>query len=325
MDSTPSYSALYESIKNHLNRYSSALAKRVLLIVWPGLLYITVYSFLNEFEISEESFLFRIMLYIGIFFLPFALVYIFALTHLFSFEKVLWIDSYHDKARLGLKGSFRVAKKLFWASFVFRLYLFFRYYFFPLAAFLFLAIVAIIIPGENENYRYNPFLWIAGAIFLGPIILYIYFYYLKIKLRYVWFLYLDLYGNQGFFYRNIFSEMRLLNAVGKSEIFQKSLVVSLGADVVQSVVGFSLGAMFHGMMGGSGRAGRVIAGTVSAYANEVTAQASSLAKLAANYILYLYSREQLYGESSIRNEKVYCLRNSNRDSQVDTSGFIPHS
>lgn len=303
--SRPNYHDLYENIKKHLSRRSGMLAGRVLLITWPGLIYIALISILSHFDVPEKFA--AGMLVAMIIFAPFAFLYIFVLTHIFSIEKVIWIDSYHDGVEVGPKKSMLIAKRLFWPTFLFRLFIFVRYYVPLFGIYVFLVIYSLYLPYNYDNLQYNPFYWVIGAIGVGPLLLYLYYYYLKVKLRYIWFIFLDLYGSPEFSYKNIFQEMKRLNDIGKADAFKKSLVVNLGADVAQNILQFSLGTILQGTVGSMGKSGRVVADVATAYSNELAAQASSLARQAANYVLYLYSRQQLYGEASVRNKHLYVL------------------
>ena len=104
----------------------------------------------------------------------------------------------------------------------------------------------------------------------------------------------------------VFDEMAKLNSINRSDAFRKSLAVAFGSGVLQDAAQLATGSVFS-QIGRLGKGAKVAGDVASAYSSELIGQTASLVKLAANYVLYQYSREQLYGKSQAVNEHLYAL------------------
>jgi hypothetical protein len=300
----PGYRELFKEIKNQLSERSGITLKRSLLIGWPALIIVGIISYINVYgkKIDYSSFILIFTVFV-----PLALIYTVLLNNIFATEKLIWINSSHFNKNISNDDSWKIARKLFWPSLMMRLQLFFRYYFLPLFIYLFLCFLLFYKAG-NEILGGMSFLYFFGFfLIIGPVILWFYFTYINIKLRYIWFIFIDNYGKEPFFYHDLFKEMYELNEINKAEAFRKSLAVDIGADFLQNLIGMSYGLSLKAALGQFGKRGQVFGDVASAYSSDVVAQKASLSKLAANYVLYCYSKEQLYKKPLVENEKIYSI------------------
>jgi len=283
----PTYKDLFQNINSQLSQRAGLLAKRVLLVGWPALIFIVLDSIFKFNNQTSFSILFFILIYAVI------------LGHIFSTEKIIWIDSYFDGKNLQPKESFLIAKKLFWPTTSLRFLLFFRYFLFPFILYVSLWPIFLL----NQDITFCGMMVYFWPL-LGLGILALYWLYIDIKLRYIWFIFLDNYGKSDFSYKNLFKQMNELNQVNKLDSFKKSLAVNLGADFVENLIQFPLfkriSSIFRKSEGGTNN-------VVSTYSSGFIGEMSRLAKIVANYVLYRYSREQLYKEPQIINENIYSL------------------
>ena len=298
----PSYSDLFHQIKKQIGERKNLLMRRVFFVAWPVFLYIFVFSVIKNFGISGDiaDTIYTVMLVL----LPFALIYFFVMTHIFSTEKVIWVDACGDGRQLEAAESLRIARKLFWVTLRLKIRLFFQYYFPPLAMYLFLFIMTIYLIAQKV-YLVN--VWVGAFVFIvgGPVLIWLYYLYIEVKLRYVWFVFLDRYS-EGMHLGEVFDEMAKLNSINRSDAFRKSLAVAFGSGVLQDAAQLATGSVFS-QIGRLGKGAKVAGDVASAYSSELIGQTASLVKLAANYVLYQYSREQLYGKSQAVNEHLYAL------------------
>ena len=101
--------------------------------------------------------------------------------------------------------------------------------------------------------------------------------------------------------------LKELNEINKTESFKKSLFISLGADLAQNATQLIAGFTFRNSFSLLGKNGKVIGDVAGAYTNNLTNEMSDLAKKATNYVLYRFSREQLYKKAQLVNENIYSL------------------
>jgi hypothetical protein len=311
----PSYRELFKQIKNQLYERGGMTAKRSLLIGWPALIIVGIFSFIKNYD-KNTDYVFYVMPLI-----PLALIYMTAMMNIFSTERLIWIDSYKNKKEQDEKDSFKIAKKLFWPSFFMRLQLFFRYYFLPLFLYFFICYLLFKFSLSGQLGEMGFLYFLGFFIVAGPIILWFYFKFINIKLRYIWFIFLDNYGKNKS-YHDLFKEMHELNEINKSEAFRKSLAVDIGADFLQNLTSAAAGFSLKKIFGSFGKGGKVFGDITSAYASDVAAQMANLSKLAANYVLYCYSVEQAYKVSQTSNENIYSLlETSNQNVSKNSHGL----
>ena len=54
----PSYKEIIKEVKNHLNERKGLLLKRTLLVAWPGLVLVVIYSLFGSVESLQETFVY---------------------------------------------------------------------------------------------------------------------------------------------------------------------------------------------------------------------------------------------------------------------------
>jgi len=309
---TTDYQYILFIIKDQIPKRSKLIAKRTAIITWPALIYIGIFSFLQG--LNEATL--RLLMIAT----PFILVYVLLFSHLFSIEQTIWIDSYFDGKDLEPSISLKIARKLFWKTLSIRMVLFIRYYLLPttllilaLAYFCYLVFqpnsLAVIIPDVLKARSENPNLAILLIYFTVIAILsWVYIYYISIKLRYVWFIVLDNYGNPYFSTHELLTTMRQLNNISKSDSFKKSLLIHIGADTVKAVADNVIWAGLSAI-NKMGKSGKIFSGVSGGYATEVTNQISSYSKKIGDYILYRSAHLVMTGSTQQVNEHVYRLQN----------------
>jgi hypothetical protein len=159
----------------------------------------------------------------------------------------------------------------------------------------------------SSDDRILVILFSMAGFLLSLIALAVYSYYIKIKLRYTWFLFMDMYGT-AYSYDALVAEMNKLNDISKSDTFKKSLVANLGTDSVKVLTQSAVSMISRGMSYFGGEAGRVLGAITQIYAQEATRQITDLANIAAQYILYRFARKELRGEEQAVNETLYQLK-----------------
>lgn len=311
----PTYSEMLKEMGTQLNARKSLLLKRVLFIIWPGLLFL-VFMFIGN-KIDEGTQVGNFVESIGktgIFvasavYLLFAIIYMWIAGFLFEIEKQIWIDSHFDRKDLAPKESWNVAKKLFWPAFRLRLRIFWKYYLLPALIFV-LILVGFGFWANNSaiSATYQSNTWILAAILFLVFLIaaIVYSYYIKVKIRYSWFVLIDMYKGEPFDTRVVLSQMNALNAASKSASFKKALVTEIGTDSAQVIANLAVSTIGFGISQVPG-VGQLLGGLTRAYGQELTKQAASLGKISAMYLLYRYARKELFGSEQVNNEYVYGL------------------
>jgi hypothetical protein len=307
----PSYTQMLEEVGKQLKERKSALFKRTLLITWPFILLVVIgYLFDNFYDINSLNSIQQYwVLGGGIFLVACSVIYSLIVGFIFEIEKQIWIDSYFDQKNLALSQSWSIAKKLFVPALKFRLYIIWKFYIVPIfSSLVLLALLIYAATIVSRDAQTDSYLFAGSmiAILLFLVGIFIYGYYIKIKLRYTWFLFLDTYGNN-YPYQNLFDEMERLNAVSKSESFKKSLIANLGADSVKAITQIAIGTITKGMSQFGGKAGEAFGAVVNVYGQEIARQATNLGNIAAQYILYRFARKELHGQEQSVNDKIYTL------------------
>ncbi len=308
----PTYKDMLHEIGKQLNMRKSLLLKRVLFIVWPGLLLLIAMYIGNK--LNDQGLLFqyasKTTLFIaGGIYVVFAVAYMLIAGFMFEIEKQIWIDSHFDKKDLEPRHSWAIAKKLFWPAFRLRLRIAWMYYLLPT-----LVCVAVLVGfgfwATNANvtatYASNIGIMIAILFLVFLVFAIIWSYYVKVKIRYAWFVFLDIYKGEPFDTRVVLSQMNALNTASKSASFKKALVAEIGTDSANVIANLAVGAIGFGVSRIPG-VGELLGGLTRAYGQELTRQATSLGKISAMYLLYRYARKELFGSEQVSNEYVYQL------------------
>jgi hypothetical protein len=305
-----SYKEMLTAMGERLNERKPLLLKRVLLMQWPFLLLIPFIYIFQEREYYKTLSTENAFLYGGIFvgYLLLAAIYSVIVSFTFEIEKQIWIDSYFDNRDLDQSQSWRIARALFWPAFVFRLKISLRYYFLPIGTAL-IAIAALCYGTftMTNDVTVQSNLTIAVSItglvvFIG---LALYGYYIKTKLRYTWFIFLDRFGNNQT-HAALIEEMKKLNAISASDTFKKSLMASLGTDTVKGLVSMTVSG-FAGALSSSGEIGKALGGAIQIYGQEANRQMTDFANQAAQYVLYRFARKEAHGTEQEVNEALYRL------------------
>lgn len=294
----PNYREILQEIGRQLKNRKKVLIKRILTILWPIFVIIFLLYFMKDLArlFGGANFF-----YIFILWLVFSVIYIVIIRIIFHTEKIIWVNSYFDGKNIESRTSWHIAKKLFWPSAWLWIQLFIRFLLLPL-------LIIFILYSLEENILSLISKNLAGIIyFTGSLIILVYvYYYVRIKLRYIWFLFIDLYGADGFSYKRLFQEMKKLNAVNKQESFKKTLVVYFGSDLFNVIVR-SISRNIGEGLGVFGGGGKLVGGLVEVVGKETSRQVTSLARITSNCILYRFARDYLYNEPQKINEYIYSL------------------
>ncbi|MFA6295230.1 MAG: hypothetical protein WC666_02275 [Candidatus Paceibacterota bacterium] len=303
----PTYRQLLEEMGKQLNKRKFLLARRIFLVVWPYLLLIVSGYILNSFYdmegfIREHLISFFVCLVV---YLLLAVIYTIIVRFVLTIEKQIWVDSYFDNKNLEPKDSWRIARKLFWPGLVFRLNIFWRYYFLPIALTA-LALIGSIYLLSQFAYEYQSLLYILISIPLLFVIgLCVYAYYLKIKLRYTWFIFLDSFGS-AYTFESMMIDLDKLNDVSKTDTFKKSLVANLGTDTLKGISQITIQGISQGISS-LGGVGQLFGSMLRVYGEEAARQVADLGNISAQYILYRFARKALHGEEQSINEAIYTM------------------
>ena len=145
-----------------------------------------------------------------------------------------------------------------------------------------------------------------ASLFVVPIGVFVYQYWVRVKLRYAWFIFLDHYG-QDYSFKLLQDEVKKLNNISKSDAFLKSLVLNIGADSAAAVSNLAVQGITAGF-GMLGNTGKLVGQVTRIYGEELTRQVTDLGNIAGQYILYRFARKQLYGDEQKINEVIYSLK-----------------
>jgi hypothetical protein len=310
---TPTYKEIIKEIGTQIGARKKLLILRTLMIMWPVLLAIIVgyvstniygQDYIEQLVFSIPN-IFYIMAYIII-----AIVYMSIIGFVFEIEKRIWIDSFFDKREISGKASWGLAKKLLWPAIVFRFNLFLKYYLLPMMV-IFLIIISPISVYKNINqyadYVYAYIILVAGSI----IAMLIYNYYLRIKLRFSWFVFLDMYKGGKLDMSQIYDKMDHLNMTAKSEGFKKALILIVGVDSVKAITTQLIVVMTEGIKAlssaipGIGNTGKMLGDLTNAYTQSLIKQVTSYAEIVVIYILYRTAHKETYGQEQEVNEYMY--------------------
>jgi hypothetical protein len=304
---SPSYREILSEVGSQIKYRKDILRERVFLIIWPLLLLVILALAIassiqnkSDFPILGSVNSAIVLMYIwGII----AVILIVRAEMIFFLEKLIWADSYFDQKKLDSKSSWRIAKKIFIPAVKTYLLLFCRFYLLPLLAFLGITIFYVFFVVEYDK----NLSWYFYAIAVGIAIPFlVYAYYLRVKFRYFWFVFLDMYGSKDFGFNALYKEMTRLNEVGKSEEFKKALFIDFGTDSTKTATDILTNTFINGL-DRSGTTGRAIGGLMGMFIKELTGQTISFGNNIAIYILYRFARFQLYHRPQEVNNFIYQL------------------
>lgn len=312
------YTEIIAEISRQISSRKKIIIQRTLLVTWPFILVIisllvynqTAEIALDELIISSVS---NIIITGGIFFL--ILIYTIVMSSILKIEKVVWIDSFFDKKNLTTKESFTISRKLFWPFLKLEIFIFLRYYLLICLSIPAIIILGVYIVSHFELSENSVFLVFLIMILITIVGVFLLTYYLRIKLRYIRFIFLDNYKGTSMEISNVVEINKNLNQIFKNESFKKALFSQLGVDSIQAVTNLitdsfsSLLASGGSKLGGfGGESVKAVADITSLFAKEYTRQIADLARVVSMYVLYREALKQLTGKEQVENEYIYSLK-----------------
>lgn len=312
---TPTYKEIITQIGAQIKARKKLLLLRTLSIMWPVLLaiaagYIATNIYGEEY-LKQIIFSFpNILYFFG--YVILSAIYMSIIGFIFEIEKRIWIDSFFDKREMLPEASWSLAKKLLWPAVVFRFNIFFKYYFAPIMIFVAILASPLLVYKNIIDYMVPNIIYTyLGVLLVSLISLSIYTYYLRIKLRFSWFVFLDLYKGGKIELHSIYEKMDLLNVTAKSEGFKKALILTVGVDTIGAITNQLVVLMTEGLKAvslgipGLGNAGKMLGDMTQAYGQALVKQVTSYAEIVSIYILYRTAHQQTYGKEQEVNEFMY--------------------
>ena len=296
---TQSYRDILRNIGEHLKSRQKLILKRTGLISGPLTVTAVPLIYGGKLELEGNA----AAIYFSTFFILTFLAFWWAiiLGQIFKIERVIWIDSFFDKVPLDDKQSWRLARKLFWPSVVVNIISFLRYYVIPLVLY---PIIVLWYIWYWQNVNGNIFIFLGIAVG-GLIALWVYFYLLKIRLRYVHFLLVDTYSTPGFSYGKLYSESKTLNRTIKTDDFKRLFVTTIGTDVVGEATNFAIGTVIGAVSRNMGVGGKMAGAMVEMYSAEVVSTNKKLAQTVTFYLYYRVARATLGKNEQTVNSALY--------------------
>jgi hypothetical protein len=311
---SPGYGETIAEIGQQLNKRKGLLFKRTIFISWPAILLAgaipVIQELLKNGTISKDSpYIFPLV--IGLFiWVIFSLVYYATLNYIFTTEKRIWIDSFFDKRTLEPKESWRIARRLFFPSVIISLNVFLRYILPAIIVYSFILYLGITSAASFVSLfkSENSVGVMMFAVMVSVVVLVFYFELLRVKLRFLPFIFLDYYGAPDFTYSNLFKKMKEINKVRKTAL--KSFIYDSGEASMRAVVN-SIANQLQGTIGSVGSlgvAGKVVGAMVGVTVKETGKQTLSYANIVAHYLLFRYASLQVAPTTAeVVNENIYNL------------------
>jgi hypothetical protein len=306
--SAPRYSEILKTVGQQIKLRNKDIFKRVILISWPVILLSITLSVLKNIGIenlhiptSEE-----IPLIIG-FSIIILIVYVYysVVSSIFDIEKHLWLSSFFDGKNIASKQSWHMSWKLIIPVIGLSFHVFFRYYFVAII----LSILCFFGLGDflfnNPSAAENGGPMVLGVLFIG-IVFIIYCYLTNVRLRFGFFLFLDMYNKTDFSYSNLFQELRKLNVASKGKSFRQALLINIGADSLRGITNLAIGWMRMGF-NSLGAVGGILGAAARPFVEEESKQLISFARLSAIYVLYENASIAASNPFRKANEYVYSL------------------
>jgi hypothetical protein len=259
-------------------------------------------NFPEVFSNANSNTLAELLIFVGIYALI-ATIYSLIVTQLQFIERIIRLYTNNQQS----SDTISVAKKIFRNSLSFKLKLFFKYY-----------LIALIIALASFGYSFyviynfafgtvNLEINIAEYHIIAVIVIFfldwIYFhYYISSKLRYVWFSYLNNYGNENST-GEAFNEMNNLNNISGNKTFKKTLFTEDKNDALVDATRFGVGVINSQIKVPnvlSGEAKKIASGYVIGVAGDM----ASYNTLQINFELYKKAYSQFFGKDFVVNEKL---------------------
>lgn len=313
----PQYKEIIAEIARQLNSRKGLFLRRIAFVAWPllalgvGLAVVYVVLILpalktaaelgyltgpEEFDAWAPYILWAVCVY-----LVFALFWTLVSSKLFSIEKNIWADSFFDGMTLSPEQSWKISKRLFFPIVRLDLYIFIRYGALAVAAF-FIFSWLMLRATANGGSEYWMFVGIPTLLSL----LITYAYVVSIKLRYMRFLFLDLYGTEDYSSQKVLQTMRELNQKIKNTDLKKILAIQFGVEAVSAVIA-SVVNTFLRLIPQSSQGGQLAKGELQTVAAIIDSEIREYALIIGNYMIYRAIWNNLYGTNPKVNENVYAL------------------
>lgn len=297
----PKYREIMNQVRSELDKRKGLLFGRVLLLAAPYLLLPTLFYVIVSiiYKLGESALSPRQELFLAIALIVMALVLLWNIIigRIFKIERILWVDSYFDEIPLSSSESWKLAASLFWPSLLLDFSIFFRYYALPL-----LITIAVAI-GVTTVFQQSYIVYIC-AIILTCIGFSIYTFMIGLRLRYIWFVFIDMYGTPGYSIDAIYKQMYILSEQLQQEDFKRLIASTLTIDVTAEGADLGLSATTNliGMIGGPFRdAARMVQ-----YVGSLMIRASQhYARMVSYYMFYRLARQSLYGVDNNSSTSLY--------------------
>ncbi len=301
------YAHIIEEIKRQLVHRKRALFKRVALTSSP--LIITAVLFGSSVKIQEtyqlSDTMHGVSMTIAGVALLVSLIWFMITKRIFRIERAIWIDSFFDQVVLTDKESWRLAMGLFFPNIVVSLLIFARYHLVLILIWISVLVLGGFAMGGGGTPDAGILILLIAAVPISFVLLAI---YLKIRLRYLTFVFLDTYGTPGFSYNALFKKTREINHATKGDGFKKSLTVALGSDVAEAGVNMAIGGAIGAVSSSLPLPGQAVGQAAGIVASEVTAAYKQYIQETTFYVYYRVGRSMVYGESQFVNNSLYVKR-----------------
>jgi hypothetical protein len=120
-------------------------------------------------------------------------------------------------------------------------------------------------------------------------------------LRFLWFVFIDRYGQSGYSVRSVFRELREMRAAERNATATQAFFLQAIASIVNSA------DVSPRRSAGDNPYGTMASRTVGVIATEPLRQLAAFSELISVYLLYRFVRRLHRGESQFINEAVYAL------------------
>jgi uncharacterized membrane protein len=278
----------------------STLGAIIFLPLLVGYIYV---KFFNHLDLSDLKTQFNVMIFIGIY-AVIAAIYSFVISQLQLMERVISLYTSKDN----VDSSPVIAKKILWDSIKFKLKIFLKYY--SLAIIISLAVFGYgfsvvynfaFADGDQNMTTAALKLIIVPVVFLFDWVYYHYF--ISAKLRYLWFSYINNYGEIDSIQKT-FEEMNDLNTVSKGEMFKKALLTQIKNDSSVDVIRLGIGNSSNSIKT-SNPLGEVTKDIAGGYSIGVTSDVAANNTLGTYFDLYKKAYGEFYKKDFIVNSKIY--------------------
>jgi|GEM_PF-1125687 len=232
-----------------------------------------------------------------------AAIYFFIVNHIQFVERAIRLytgSSLKDVETMG------IAKKIFKDSFKFKVSLFIKYYLVPTILGLIalgFGLFAIFSFAYSNNQDVSIAFYELAVVPIAVLVIWAYVhYYLFAKLRYVWFSYLNNYGEENSTAKAFF-EMNSLNALPSDGSFKKAMTTEFKNEMLGDAAAFGTGTLAS-QIPGRGALGELGKEVVGGYSAGMSRDIASYATLEAKFNLYKEAYSKLFNKDFVPNMKI---------------------